>query len=293
MKLGIWLPIISRTPPNVGAPWELDGGAEDIAAVAVCAESAGFEYLFVAEHVALPVSKKDQRGEIYWDPFTTLGYVAARTRTATLLPLVLVAAYHHPLEVAKRIGTLDRLSNGRAAIGIGVGSLTEEFELLGAAMKERGRRADDMLRALHAARGERIPSYEGEFWRFKDMIVDPGLRADMPLWVGGLSANSVRRAASLGDVWSPTRMPIEQVRAALREADLKELLSQREKPLEVCYVMSEPAPLDALKNPQGVRDVLERLREAGVTAFAPELAKTTRELYCDQLRAMAEIAREY
>jgi hypothetical protein len=195
--------------------------------------------------------------------------------------------------VAKRMATVDMFSKGRAAIGVGVGSLVEEFAMLGHDMKERGRRTDDLLRALHAIRGERVPTYEGEFWSFRDMILDPWLRPDIDLWVGGLAPNSVKRAAKLGDVWSPTRLPIEEVGAVLRDPEVVELLSRRKKPLEVVYVMSGPAPLDAIGRPQEVRDMLKRLQDNGMTGYAPELEHQTREIYFDQLRAMAEIAKEF
>lgn len=293
MKLGIWLPLVVKTPPHVVEQWEVDGDGDDMAAVAAVADAAGYDYLFAADHVALPVELEAVRGNTYWDPFSTLGFVAAHTRRAQLVPLVLVASYYHPLEVAKRIATLDIFAKGRAGIGIGVGSLVQEFEMLGHSMKERGRRADDMLRALHAARGERVPTYDGEFWKFKDMIVDPWLRKDIPLWVGGLAPKSVKRAALLGDVWSPTRLPIEEIGAALKDPEVVDILAQREKPLEVVYIMSGPKPFDALGRPQEIRDMLKRLQDNGMTGFAPELEHQTREVYCEQLRAMAEIAKEF
>ena len=292
MKLGIWLPVVHRTPPYVAPEWELHGGIEDIAAVASAVESFGYEYLCAPEHIALPVSKKDTRSEVYWDPISTLGYLAARTRRIKLVPLVFVASYHHPLEIAKRMGTLDLISGGRTIIGLGVGSLAEEFALLGANMKERGRRTDDNLRALKASCGARIPRYDGEFYRFSDMIVDPGLRADMQFWIGGLSDKSVRRAIQFGDAWSPTLMPLEQIAAIMARADVKESLACRERPLEVCYVMSG-LTLDVLQQPARVREYLQQLQRAGVNILVPSLVNTTRALYISQLQALADLARSY
>lgn len=86
---------------------------------------------------------------------------------------MLVLGYHHPLEIAKRYGTLDRISGGRLILGVGVGSLKEEFDLLGAPYDDRGRRADDALRALRAALSTPEPEYHGEFYSFAGMVVDP------------------------------------------------------------------------------------------------------------------------
>ena len=76
---------------------------------------------------------------------------AARTTRIRFATNVLVLGYHHPLEIAKRYGTLDRLSGGRVILGVGVGTLKEEFDLLGVPFDDRGARADDALRALKLA----------------------------------------------------------------------------------------------------------------------------------------------
>ena len=65
--------------------------------------------------------------------------------------MTLVLGYHHPLAIVKRYGTLDHVSGGRVILGVGVGSLKEEFDLLGAPFEDRGARGDDALRALRAA----------------------------------------------------------------------------------------------------------------------------------------------
>ena len=77
---------------------------------------------------------------MYWDPLATFGYLAARTERIRFATHVLVLAYHHPLEIAKRYGTLDRVSNGRVILGVGVGTLKEEFDLIGAPFDDRGPR---------------------------------------------------------------------------------------------------------------------------------------------------------
>lgn len=103
------------------------------------------------------------RGTRYWDPLATLSYIAARTSRIGLCTAVLVLGYHHPLAIEKRFGTLDRVSGGRLVLGVGVGSLTEEFALLGVPFADRGRRADDAIPALRAAIGRRKPEYHGPY----------------------------------------------------------------------------------------------------------------------------------
>lgn len=292
MKLGLWLPIVHRTPPRVAPAWENEGGIEDIAIVAAAAESHGYEYVCAPEHIAMPVARADTRGEVYWDPISTLGYIAARTQRIRLVPLVFVASYHHPLEIAKRMGTLDLISGGRVIIGMGVGSLAEEFELLGASMKERGKRTDDSLAALKAACGVRVPSYQGQFYRFDGMIVDPGLRADTPIWVGGLAEPSLHRAIKFADGWCPTIMKLRDISTLLARDDIRAALKRRNTPLEVCYVMGGSRELDALGKPNDVRDYLRELHQAGIHTLVPALVNTTRDNYLRQLQAMAELTRD-
>ena len=117
---------------------------------------------------------------------------------------MLVLGYHHPLEIAKRYGTLDKISNGRVILGVGVGTLKDEFDLIGAPFDDRGPRGDDAMRALRASLSQRQPEYHGEFYDFEGLVVDPcAVQPHVPLWVGGRTFRSLRRAVALGDGWSP------------------------------------------------------------------------------------------
>src|SRR6478736_1497433 len=154
MNLGIISPIVTLNPRAHNA-WEESAGLDELAAVAEAADRLGFHHLTCSEHVAVPVAAAAQRGTTYWDPLATFGFLAARTRRIRLVTQVLVLGYHHPLAIAKRYGTLDRVSGGRLVLGVGVGSLEEEFALLGAPYADRGARADEAMTALRASLGER------------------------------------------------------------------------------------------------------------------------------------------
>jgi probable F420-dependent oxidoreductase len=133
-----------------------------------------------------------------------LAFLAARTSRIRLATSVLVLGYHHPLEIAKRYGTLDRISGGRLVLGVGVGSLAPEFALLDAAWEDRGARADDAVRALRASLSTTRPVYDGEYFRFDSFAVEPcAVQRRVPIWVGGGTLRSLRRAVELGDGWMP------------------------------------------------------------------------------------------
>ena len=101
----------------------------------------------------MPVDVEARRGKRYWDLLSTLSYLAAVTDRIRLATNMVVLPYHHPLEVVKHYSTLDRLSNGRVILGVGVGSLQEEFAMLGRDLAGRGERSDDAIRAIRAVVG--------------------------------------------------------------------------------------------------------------------------------------------
>ena len=203
VKLSIGTPAVTMNPTWHGK-WEEDATIDDIARVAETADRLGYHHMTCSEHVALPASEIDRRGARYWDPLATFGYLAARTQQIRFATYVLVLAYHHPLELAKRYGTLDVVSGGRVILGVGVGTLKEEFDLIGAPYDERGPRSDDALRALRASLGVSEPAYHGDYYDFEGMVVDPcAVQEHLPIWVGGRTLRSVRRAATLADGWCP------------------------------------------------------------------------------------------
>src|SRR4030088_3574931 len=158
MRLGIVTPVLTMLP-GAHARWEETAGIAEVEHVVVETERLGYHHVTCSEHVAIPVDAAATRGARYWDPLSTFGYLAAKTHTIRLATHVLVLGYHHPLAIAKRYGTLDRVCGGRLILGVGVGSLQEESALLAAPFADRGARADDALRALRASLGVTEPSY--------------------------------------------------------------------------------------------------------------------------------------
>ena len=220
MKLSIGTPVVTMTPGGHGA-WEVSATIEDVAQVAETADRLGYHHLTCSEHVGLPAAELDRRGARYWDPLATFGYLAARTQRIRFATFVLVLAYHHPLELAKRYGTLDVVSDGRVILGVGVGTLKAEFDLIGAPYDDRGPRGDDALRALRASLSESQPAYHGDFYDFEGFVVDPcAVQERVPIWVGGRTLRSVRRAATLADGWCPFAVTPAQAEEWLRQVEL-------------------------------------------------------------------------
>lgn len=289
MRLGIVTPVVNLNPRFEPPEWEVRGTMEDIVAVAVAAEAAGYGWVSCPEHVCIPSASAGQRGGRYWDPLVTLSYVAASTRSIGLLSHVLVLGYHHPLQIVKRYGSLDEASGGRIVLGVGVGTLQPEFDLLGVPFEDRGRRADDALRALRAAFGSRTPSYEGSYYRFGDVVVDPcGLDRRVPIWVGGNSRRSLRRAVELGDGWVPFGLGLPQLEELLADEELMTRRAERPEPFDI--VLAPEPPLDPVGEPEQVSAVVRAYAGAGATALHLRFVHHSRAHYAEQLEAMAGLA---
>ena len=129
VRMGISTPVVLDIPGR-SAEWEHEAGIEEIARIAETGDRLGFDHVTCSEHIAVAEHSestmlKGTRGTRYWDPLATLSYLAARTKRIRLCTSVLVLGYHHPLAIAKRYGTLDRISGGRVVLGVGVGTARE------------------------------------------------------------------------------------------------------------------------------------------------------------------------
>ncbi|WP_329164591.1 LLM class F420-dependent oxidoreductase [Streptomyces sp. NBC_01267] len=280
MRIGIVSPVVTRVP-GAHAEWERSAGIEELARIARTADGLGFHHLTCSEHVAVPADVAEQRGGTYWDPLATLGHLAAHTERIRLATQVLVLGYHHPLEIAKRYGTLDRVSGGRLVLGLGVGSLAEEFALLDAPFEGRGARADDALAALRASLSRREPEYHGAFYDFEGFVVDPhAVQPQVPLWIGGRTARSLRRAVEYGDGWVPFGLPVDR---------LAEMLAAAELPENFDVVLSA-GRTDPSGDPEATGRALRRVREAGATVVSTAIDARSATHYCEQLEALWALA---
>jgi probable F420-dependent oxidoreductase len=291
VRLGLVTPVVNLNPRFRPPTWERQGDIDDVVAVAQAAERLGYDWVSCPEHVAIPTAIAVERGARYYDPLATLSYLAACTSRIGLLTHVLVLGYHHPLEVVKRYGTLDLLSRGRLVLGVGVGSLAQEFTLLDRPFDDRGERADDALRALRAAFGVSTPRYEGTYFRFEDMVVDPvAPRRDVALWVGGRTRRSLRRALELGDGWIPFGLTRNQLAEMLSPAALADAVAARSAPFDV--VLAPEPPLDPVGEPEAARTTVLDYRELGATGLALRFTHRSRAHYVEQLEAMRAVVEQ-
>ena len=185
--------------------------------VARTAERCGLESLWTVEHVVIPVGYKstypyDPSGKIpapesipMPDPLLSLAYAAAVTKTLRLATGILILPQRHPLYVAKEVATLDVLSHGRVVLGIGVGWLAEEFQVLGIPFEERAARTAEMVRAMRSLWKDEAEPFHGRFhrWERLESHPKPVQKPGVPIVVGGHTELAARRAARYGDGFFP------------------------------------------------------------------------------------------
>jgi probable F420-dependent oxidoreductase len=287
MRLGLVTPIVTRHPAN-DAAWTEEAGPAELARIAAAADRLGFHHLTCSEHVAIPASAAAVRGTRYYDPLATFGFLAAHTTRLRFVTHVLVLGYHHPLAIAKRYGTLDRISGGRLVLGVGVGTLAEEFALLRAELAGRGARYEDALRALRASFGRREPAYAGSHYRFADMVIDPcGVQPYIPIWLGGRTPRSLRRALELGDGWDPFGLDLDQLTAMIGAARSRCTWRERTRPFDLIL------PIDTLLDPTILAERNQliaralRYRDLGTTILNVRTRHRSLEHYLAQLDALA------
>jgi probable F420-dependent oxidoreductase len=289
VKLGIVTPGLTMLP-RAHAHWEEAATFADIVGIVQEAERLGYHHCTCSEHVAVPVDVAAVRGGRYYDPLATFGALGALTSSIRFAAHVLVLGYHHPLEIAKRYGTLDVVTGGRVILGVGVGSLEEEFDLLGAPFADRGARADDAMAALRTSLSQLEPEYHGEFYDFEGFLVDPcAVQARVPMWVGGRTYRSLRRAVELGDGWAPFGLRTADLGEMLKRAADTDAWADRQTPVDV--ILQNEHPLDPVGEPERVAEQLARFTDIGATGVNIRFVHHSPAHYREQLAALATLPR--
>jgi alkanesulfonate monooxygenase SsuD/methylene tetrahydromethanopterin reductase-like flavin-dependent oxidoreductase (luciferase family) len=119
------------------------------------------------------------------------------------------------------------------------------------------------------------------------MVVDPiAVRTTVPLWVGGRTGRSLRRAVELGDAWAPFGLDTDQIATLVERARATDAWEQRSAPLDIAL---QPEALDPLGDPDATRASVARLRDAGATILNLRFVHHSADHYCEQLAAMQAV----
>jgi len=275
MKVGISLPQLGP-----------QASPESLIKVARRAEELGYDSLWVLERLLWPLAPKEpypaapdgKLPETYQsvlDPIETLTFVAAHTSKAQLGTSVLVLPYHSPIQLARRIATLDVLSGGRALVGVGAGWSRDEFEAAGAPFERRGARCDEFLRAMIELWTTDPVKFDGEFYRIPESMVGPKplQKPHPPIYVAGFGQYTFDRAARFGSGWNPAGIMSFEALGAMINQFRQTAERAGRGAMEVVlrsFTMLFKAPAGGGRSPMTgsldqIREDTARLRDIGVT----------------------------
>jgi probable F420-dependent oxidoreductase len=281
MKIGCHLPMYGAV-----------GTRENVLAFARRIEALGYDSLWASDHVVLPHRMStpypySPTGQFplapdvpFLEPLTTLALVAGVTERVLLGTSILVLPHRNPVLAAKMCATLDHLSGGRVVLGVGVGWMREEIELLGGNYDERGAWSDEALTVMRACWRDRRTEHHGRFFSFDALGAFPKpVRGDIPILIGGHTPRALRRVVQHGDGWHAAFITPAALKADL--ARLKDECIRQRRPYEQLSVSVRAglsirsAPLGPDRKPlQGSRDQiladLGAFRELGVESILLE-----------------------
>ena len=234
--------------------------------MARAADESGWWACACSEHIANPEVTRSkypytETGDRRWEPFTpwpdravAIASMAAVTDDLNFFTNVYVMPLRSPFAVAKTWGTLAFMSNNRVSLGIGVGWMEEEFEMMEQPFARRGKRCDEMLEVMRMLWSGEWVEHHGEFYDFDKVEMNPAPTAPVPILVGGLSEAALRRAAR-NDGWiSDSQSTADLAQACVTLRQYRQEAGTSDRPFTVVGSASDAADVDGYK----------RLEEAGV-----------------------------
>lgn len=194
-------------------PWELQVAGRDQTRMAKTADQLGYDMLTVPEHFIIPREHLELSGAHYYHAAAAQGYFAGATENILINSSIAILPLQHPIVTAKALATIDWLSSGRVIATFGVGWLEREFEILGVPFRERGKMADEYLRAILCLWTEESPSFDGQYVQFDNVAFAPKpfQQPHLPIWMGGDSDAALKRAARFASGWWPFLTPADKI----------------------------------------------------------------------------------
>jgi alkanesulfonate monooxygenase SsuD/methylene tetrahydromethanopterin reductase-like flavin-dependent oxidoreductase (luciferase family) len=176
-------------------------------------ERSGLELVGIQDH---PYQRR------FFDTFSLLAYLAARTERVTLFPDVANLPLRHPAMLAKAAASIDVLSGGRFELGLGAGAFWEAIEAFGGPRRDGPASVDALEEAIAILRacwsGERGIAFEGQHYRVKGMQFGPPPAHPIGIWLGAYGPRMMRVVGRLADGWLPSlpRLPLAELPARVR-----------------------------------------------------------------------------
>lgn len=244
------------------------GEPNEFCELAVAADAAGWDSVVVSDHLVYPEKIQSpypytKDGSTRWnadapwpDPWVAIAAMAAVTRRLRFLTGVYVLPLRDPFSVAKAVGTAAVMSNDRVSLGLGVGWMRDEFDLVERPFERRGARTDEMIGILRKLWSGEMVEHHGEFYDFERVQMRPAPARRIPLIGGGLSEPALRRVGRLLDGWISDIHTADELRQIVaRIVAYRAEYDRAAEPLEIIAACSDAFGIDDYR----------RLQDAGVT----------------------------
>ncbi len=236
--------------------------------IAPVADEYGWDAMSFSDHVVHPEQISEpypytEDGSRRWaaftdwpDPWVVIGALSTITQRLRFTNNIFVLPMRNPFLVAKAISTAAIVSNNRVTPAFGVGWSADEFALMEQDFRTRGKRTDEMLEVMRLLWSGEMVEYHGEYYQFKRLEMNPAPSERIPIWIGGISAPAMRRAARLADGWVTDLQPSSEIIDSIeRIRQWRRDYGREQEPFEVMATPNDAWDADGYK----------RLGDAGVT----------------------------
>ena len=242
--------------------------ADQLIEAAKLCEEVGFDGVMISDHLLhferlqsrYPYSADGKppsfSAETVWpECWSIIAAIAAVTKRIRFVTNVFILPLRNPIEVAKATSSVASFCDGRVILGAGAGWMKDEFDILGVDFHTRGKRFDECIEVLRQLWTGKMVEHHGRFFDFPRVQMCPVPSAPVPIYIGGMSAAALRRAARLGDGWLGAGQTPEQALETMRRLNqLRAEAGRAGTPFDAIIPLTVPPDVDTLK----------RLRDAGV-----------------------------
>jgi probable F420-dependent oxidoreductase len=249
MKVGILLPQIGEYATR-----------ENIIYIAKEAEKEGFDSVWTIDRLLWPIKLQTPypvtpdgslpvEYQTVFDPLATLTYVAGNTERISVGTSVIDLLFHNPVVLAKRLTTLDILSDGRVIAGFGIGWSKDEYDVSGIPFKDRGARADEFLQLLNRIWTDDVVEYKGNYYNMPASKIGPKplQKPRPPILLGGFTPKTFPRIVNYADGWLGIAGfgPLEQLGQMINGLKGEAKKFNREPSEISIYILAYPNVLDS------------------------------------------------
>ena len=268
-------------------------GSVDLAEFAVRCEQFGFESLWLPEHTVIPVNPSVGPGGVsgapipdsyvlMTDPLIGLTVAATATNTLRLGTGVLLVPEHHPVDLAKRISSLDFYSKGRFILGVGAGWQPEESAALGGDFPRRWAQTTESITIMKKLWTEDEPEHDGHYYHFPPLRFHPKpvQKPGPPILLGGGSTRVFSRVAAWADGWAPWNIGPDELAEGRRNLHAECESAGRDPSTATITVFSGESD----------GDLIDQYREAGADRVVFTMDSTPERDPLTRLERLATIA---